>query len=70
MTPKEAISYIEPSIEHLREDASHESGPTREEIARLAIQLWEDDDHPTSSPEHYWAEAERRLRRGSVMASR
>jgi hypothetical protein len=69
MPPNEQLSYIEPSIEHLRDDARHESGPTREEITRVAIQLWENDDHPTSTPEDYWLEAERRLRRDTASTS-
>ncbi len=68
MTPDQ-FSSIEPSIEHLRDDTRHVSGPTREEIARLAIQLWENDDHPTSTPEDYWPEAERRLRREAILTS-
>ncbi len=62
MTPNDQPSYIQPSSRHLRDDR-REPRPTHQEITRLAIQLWENDDHPTSSPEDYWSEAERRLRR-------
>jgi hypothetical protein len=67
--PNDQFSSIEPSIRHLREDASHGGEPTREEIVRLAIQLWENDDHPTSTPEDYCPEAERRLRRDAILTS-
>jgi hypothetical protein len=69
MTPQDQFSSIEPSIEHLRDDTCQASGPTREEIVRLAIQLWENDDHPTSTPEDYCPEAERRLRREAILTS-
>jgi hypothetical protein len=69
MTPIQEVSYIEPAIQHLRDDAHRES-PTRDEIARLAYELWEKDDRPTSSPEDYWLEAERRLRRQAPPMSR
>jgi hypothetical protein len=70
MTPNQPISYIAPAIQHLRDDAHRESSPPPDEIARLAYELWEKDDHPTSTPEAYWLEAERRLRRKSGSMSR
>jgi len=63
MTHNDQLSAIEPSIRHLREDARPADEPSREQIARLAVQLWENDDHPTSTPEDYRLEAERQLRR-------
>ena len=69
MRPNDQFSSIEPCIQHLRDDTRPASGPTREEIARLAIHLWENDDHPTSTPEDYCPEAERRLRRDALLTS-
>jgi hypothetical protein len=60
MTHNDPISSIE---------TRQSNEPTREEIARLAIQLWENDDHPTSTPEDYCPEAERRLRRNAILTS-
>jgi hypothetical protein len=60
MLPNDPISSVE---------TSQSTEPTREEIARLAIQLWENDDHPTSTPEDYCPEAERRLRRDAILTS-
>jgi len=61
MTPNQEQSYIDPSIQHICEEAPSRSTPTHEEIERLAYELWEQDHDPTSSPEDYWFEAERSL---------
>ena len=60
MTSTQDISYIEPALQHLRDDPRPE--PTRDEISRLAHELWQRDLTPTKSPEEYWLEAERRVR--------
>ena len=60
MTSTQDISYIEPALQHLRDDPRPE--PTRDEISHLAHELWQRDLIPTKSPEEYWREAERRLR--------
>ena len=61
MTPVVQKPYIEPAIEHLRDDLHREFIPIRDEIAHLAYELWENDPNQARSPQDYWLEAERRL---------
>ncbi len=67
MTPKQQISYIEPAIHHLRDDTPCEV--TNIEVARLAFELWEQNDRQNTSPEDYWLEAEYRLRNPELILS-
>jgi Protein of unknown function (DUF2934) len=60
MTPTQTTNNVDPVIQGLRNDAP---SSIRDEIARLAYDLWEQDDQPARSPEDYWLEAERRLGR-------
>lgn len=62
MTPTQEIPTVDPSLLHIREEFSDNSGLNPEDVARVAYELWEKRDCRSGSPEGDWLEAEHRLR--------